>query len=55
MAVSCVTNIPERQIGVASALAEPPESNEGAHGEKSIFAAMAMARQPKHEDLMPKS
>lgn len=55
MADSYVNNIPERQTGVASALEELPESSEGVHGGKSIFAAMVTARQPKHEDPMPRS
>lgn len=47
--------IPMKQIVVASSSAKPPVSNEDAHVTKNIFAAMAAARQPTHEDLRPKS
>jgi hypothetical protein len=47
--------VPEQQIVVVSSSKAPPGSNEGVHATKNIFAAMAKARQPEHEDLKPRS
>lgn len=47
--------VPEKQIPVVSSSAELQVLNEGAHAGKNIFAAMAMARRPEHEDLRPMS
>ena len=55
MVVNCVARVPAKQTGIVFASKEPPELDEGAHAGKSTFAAMAMAKQPKHGDLMPKS
>lgn len=55
MVLNCVVSIPAKQTGIVSALKEPRELDEGAHVKKSTFAAMATAKQPKHEDLMPMS
>lgn len=49
----CVVNVPKKQIVVVCALAELPQSAEGARVIKSIFAATAKAKQPTHEDLRP--
>lgn len=55
MVVNCVAKLPAKRTGIVSASKEPQELDEGAHVGKSTFAAMAMAKQPKHEDLMPKN
>lgn len=55
MVVNCVARVPAKRTGIVSASKEPPELDEGVHVGKNTFAAMAMAKQPKHEDLMPKS
>ena len=55
MILNSVARVPVRPTEIVSASKEPPELNEGAHGGKSTFAAMVMAKQPTHEDLMPKS
>lgn len=47
--------IPKKQIAVASSSAKPPVSNEDAHVTMNIFAAMAVAKQPTHADLRPRS
>lgn len=49
------TTVPEKQIAVVSSSEEPLLSNVGAHAERNTFAAMAVARQPEHGDLMPMS
>lgn len=51
--VSVQGNIPEMQTVAASASAELLQSNGGVHVAMSIFAAMAMAKKLKHEDLKP--